>query len=228
MTLASAATDNTTVLHLRDIIIQQTNLGLAKKGPSLGDQFIYGGDVFRGGKKVGTDSVVVCTFTRLAGANTQTQCQITLSLPEGQLTAQGLLPTGALNVLAITGGTGVYRDAGGYVTGKPAGTAPSSPRSWTTSPPSGGAPPPGGSSRQPETGRAGRALGAADEPPPPVGLWRRMVIHDLWAGNRDAVAPAVGCGACQWAGGCSGRANSLPWITGPPSYLPRLAGRTRL
>jgi hypothetical protein len=116
MTLASAATDNTRVLHLTDKIIQQTTLDLGKHGFSLGDQFIYGGDVFRGGKKVGTDSVV-CTTTRVAGNNSQSQCQITLSLPEGQLTAQGLLPTGRLNVFAITGGTKAYRDAGGYVTG---------------------------------------------------------------------------------------------------------------
>jgi hypothetical protein len=120
MTLAAASTDDTTVLHLRDTIIQQTDLDLGNKGPSLGDQFIYGGNLFRGGKKVGTDSVV-CTATRIAGANTQFQCQITASLPEGQLTAQGLLPTGNLNIFAITGGTGAYRDAGGYITGRPAG-----------------------------------------------------------------------------------------------------------
>ena len=46
------------------------------------------------------------------------QCLATLSLPEGQLTAQGLTTlneSGQPFTLAITGGTGAYRTAHGQI-----------------------------------------------------------------------------------------------------------------
>ncbi len=116
MSLASASTDNTTVLHLVTKTVQSTNLDLGKKGFSQGDQFLFADNVFRGGKKVGTDGGV-CTATRVtSSAAPQFQCVVSVRLPEGQLTVQGLVDfSGKTSTFAITGGTGRYRDAGGYV-----------------------------------------------------------------------------------------------------------------
>ena len=54
MTLASAANNHTTVLHLVHKRIETTNLDLGAQGSSQGDQMIFADDVFRDGKKVGT------------------------------------------------------------------------------------------------------------------------------------------------------------------------------
>jgi hypothetical protein len=115
MSLASASADNTTVLHLVTKTVQSTDLDLGKKGFSQGDQFLFADNVFRGGKKVGTDGGV-CTATRVTSAAQEFQCVVSVRLPEGQLTVQGLIDfSGKTSTFAITGGTGRYRDAGGYV-----------------------------------------------------------------------------------------------------------------
>ncbi len=92
---------------------------------SLGDYFVATEDLFRKGRKVGHDHAT-CTLTRLEPktGNPQTgavQCLVTLMLPEGQITTQGVR-TFALDaqeppnfVLAITGGTGAYKAARGSV-----------------------------------------------------------------------------------------------------------------
>lgn len=75
---------------------------------------------------VGTSTVVladdaaVCQFMAdLGQAGGRFQCVATLSLPEGQLTAQGLAtlaePGDHPVTLAITGGTGAYRTAHGQI-----------------------------------------------------------------------------------------------------------------
>jgi hypothetical protein len=117
MTLAAASTDNTRVLHLVLKTVQANELDLGGTGPSQGDQVIFSDDVYRGGKKVGTDGGVF-TATRVTSGAPDFQGQITFRLPEGQLTAQGLFNAAQQTLtFAITGGTGAYRDAGGYVTG---------------------------------------------------------------------------------------------------------------
>ena len=87
-------------------------------GP-VGNQFLTTDDVFRQGRKVG-DEVHVCQIMAdLEQAGARFQCVATVSLPEGQLTAQGLATlteTGSQPfTLAITGGTGAYRTAHGQV-----------------------------------------------------------------------------------------------------------------
>jgi hypothetical protein len=116
MTLASASAPNndTTVLHLVHKRIQTTELDLGAKGSSQGDQMVFADDVFRDGKKVGTAGVA-CTATRVTPSAIQYHCQASVRLPRGQLSGQLLAWTSQQTLTyAITGGTGAYRDAGGY------------------------------------------------------------------------------------------------------------------
>jgi hypothetical protein len=114
MTLASASTDNTTVLHLVLKVVQTTELDLGEQGMSQGDQVITAYDIFRQGKKVGSVGEV-CTATRVTQPATEFACQASGRFPEGNLTAQTLFNTNQETVVyAITGGTGAYRDAGGF------------------------------------------------------------------------------------------------------------------
>jgi hypothetical protein len=128
VTLASASASSsdtqtsdkksTQVIHLVAKTVQQANLDLGEPGDSLGDQLVFSEDLFRDGKKVGHDGAV-CTLVRLVPRVSATfQCVATASLPEGQITVQGL-PTftdgPASFSLAITGGTGAYKTAHGQV-----------------------------------------------------------------------------------------------------------------
>ncbi|MEA2227731.1 MAG: hypothetical protein QOF04_1361 [Solirubrobacteraceae bacterium] len=91
---------------------------------SLGDRVVFSDDLFtaKGGESLGIDGGV-CTVARIADAATSSgelQCNITFSLPDGQIATQELhtLTNGELTGTqpgAITGGTGRYRDATGQV-----------------------------------------------------------------------------------------------------------------
>jgi hypothetical protein len=91
---------------------------------SLGDRTVFSDDLFtsKGGKSLGIDGGV-CTVVRItdaASASGVLQCEVTFSLPNGQITTQELhtLTKGNLTGTqpgAITGGTGRYRDATGQV-----------------------------------------------------------------------------------------------------------------
>ena len=97
-------------------------LDLGTPGPSLGDELIISEQLFRKGREVGT-SGVVCTVTQaMAPYDVLTfQCLATLSLRRGQVTLHGLIEVqgeddpGPFRV-AITGGTGKFRGAGGEAT----------------------------------------------------------------------------------------------------------------
>jgi hypothetical protein len=98
--------------------VQETSVDLGKKGFSQGDQEIVGLNVFRGGKKIG-EAGQVCQFVRVTKSSATDLCQIALSLPKGQVTAQGLVKSTAAGpgtfFLAITGGTGAYQTAHGQM-----------------------------------------------------------------------------------------------------------------
>ena len=86
-------------------------------GP-VGNQFLTTDDLYRQGHKVGHDASICQFMADLGRAGGRFQCVATLSLPEGQLTTQGLIhlteQTSPQPVtLAITGGTGAYRTAHG-------------------------------------------------------------------------------------------------------------------
>jgi allene oxide cyclase-like protein len=95
--------------------------------PTLGDGFVFSGDVFdhKGGTRLGT-TAVQCTIVRLEPPTEAVlQCVATISLEGGQITIHGVftspLAEGALPApfdLAVTGGTGDYEGAEGHLTVK--------------------------------------------------------------------------------------------------------------
>ena len=97
---------------------QETNIDLGKKGFSQGDQEIVALSLFGDGKRVG-EAGNLCQFVRVTRASATDLCQVDMSLPQGQLTAHGLVtstPAGpGTFYLAITGGTGAYQTAHGQV-----------------------------------------------------------------------------------------------------------------
>ena len=101
---------------------QDADLDLGASGPSIGDRFIFSGNLVRNGKRVGVGAGDCVLVLFRPGPDPQgepeaatDQCVATLSLPKGQITAQGLVDrTGPVPItLAITGGTGAYRTAHG-------------------------------------------------------------------------------------------------------------------
>jgi hypothetical protein len=131
--LASAATPTPSSTHgtsgteIIHIVARQTqsaflHRGTGAKGPSLGDEFIYAEDLYLDGRKVG-DHGVACTYVHINP--NELQCLGTFVLPKGQIAGQALLhlPAAPTVDIAITGGTGAYSRARGYVHTVPAGTA---------------------------------------------------------------------------------------------------------
>jgi hypothetical protein len=99
--------------------LQSEFLDLGTPGPSLGDEIVFSEVLRSRGREVGT-SGGVCTATEVVPPYTSItfHCVATLSLRQGQITLQGLVEfqgeddPGPFTV-AITGGTGAYRGAGG-------------------------------------------------------------------------------------------------------------------
>ncbi|MEU5208698.1 hypothetical protein [Streptomyces sp. NPDC020742] len=90
-------------------------------GPSQGDEFVATGNLDRGSITVGTYSEI-CTITRTAPLDEfDLQCAADMTLPNGQITLQGRFTVTASGPgeidLAITGGTGRYSTAQGFVHG---------------------------------------------------------------------------------------------------------------
>ncbi len=86
-------------------------------GPNLGDRLVFTADVFdEQGRRVGRDGadcVVVRIDPNALPAEQQTvECMVSMELPNGQITFQGL-GQGPDNTFAVTGGTGAYRAARG-------------------------------------------------------------------------------------------------------------------
>ena len=90
-------------------------------GFSLGDTVVIHDHLTNaGGKPAGHDGVV-CTVTLATSRSAQFQCLVTAHLKGGDLTAQGLFtepfrtPHHPTFLIAVTGGTGAYAGAAGYV-----------------------------------------------------------------------------------------------------------------
>jgi allene oxide cyclase len=83
----------------------------APAGDSIGDLLAFGNELFdhRNQKKVGTDQGS-CVRTVVGQAY---ECSWTNSLARGQIVVQGPFLDAGDSVLAITGGTGAYRNARG-------------------------------------------------------------------------------------------------------------------
>ena len=99
--------------------LQSEFLDLGTPGPSLGDEFVFSEVLRQRGREVGT-SGGVCVLTETVPPYTVAtfHCVATLSLRRGQITLQGLIEVQGEDdpgpfTVAITGGTGAYRGAGG-------------------------------------------------------------------------------------------------------------------
>ena len=88
-----------------------TSVDLGATGDSIGDLLAFGNELFdrRNQTKVGTDQGS-CIRTV---PGTAYECTWTNSLAKGQITVQGPFLDAGDSVLAITGGTGAYRNARG-------------------------------------------------------------------------------------------------------------------
>ena len=111
--------DKGDTLRLVGVTIQEEMLDLGAPGPSLGDELVFSETLYKEGREAGT-SGAVCTVTEAVPpyAVVVYHCVGTLSLRRGQITLQGLVETQGMDdpgpfLVAITGGTGAYRGAGG-------------------------------------------------------------------------------------------------------------------
>ncbi|MFL6190127.1 MAG: allene oxide cyclase barrel-like domain-containing protein, partial [Actinomycetes bacterium] len=80
---------------------------------TLGDELVFHDQLFANGKRVGDDlgSCVIASFTTQELA---ANCSLVIRLPDGNLTGQFIAVQGpAPREIALTGGTGRYRSAGG-------------------------------------------------------------------------------------------------------------------
>lgn len=132
VSLASAtgeATDDRKKVRIIDLTaktVQEADLDLGAEGFSLGDRFVFSDDVFRDDGPVGMLGGE-CTAVRILPQplppeqepeSVTVNCVVTLELPRGQVTVQGLITfsqetEGQPFTLAVTGGTGAYRTARG-------------------------------------------------------------------------------------------------------------------
>jgi hypothetical protein len=117
--VASAHGDGGKSLRLVATEIQSEFLDLGTPDISLGDELVISESLALRGRDVGM-SGVVCTITHaMAPYDVVTfHCVATLSLRRGQITLQGLIEVQGEDdpgpfTVAITGGTGAFRGAGG-------------------------------------------------------------------------------------------------------------------
>jgi allene oxide cyclase-like protein len=106
-------------LRLTATEIQSEFLDLGSPGPSLGDELVFSERLSQNGREVG-ESGVVCVVTHTVPPYDVLtfHCVGTLSLRKGQITLQGLIEVQGPDdpgpfLVAITGGTGKFRGAGG-------------------------------------------------------------------------------------------------------------------
>lgn len=95
-------------------VTESSYVDLGATGPSLGDEIVFTGPLSQGGQQTGHQGAV-CTTVSLE--RQEAQCVATYSFRGGQITAQALVVLNSPDAydVAITGGTGRYRDAKGEV-----------------------------------------------------------------------------------------------------------------
>ncbi|WP_031014666.1 allene oxide cyclase barrel-like domain-containing protein [Streptomyces sp. NRRL F-5727] len=92
---------------------QYTAVDLGPAGPSLGDMDVYSGTAVKDGRSIGRGGGH-CQVIHLKGGEATSQCLITMEVEQGSLTMQSLWTKGTASLdMAVTGGTGVYRNARG-------------------------------------------------------------------------------------------------------------------
>jgi hypothetical protein len=111
-------------LQLTARTIEEAEIDVGASGFSVGDRFIESQNLFRGDERVGLGGIDCVLVVFRPGPDPEGEpeaatvhCVATASLPQGQITVQGLIDftdPGPFT-LAITGGTGAYRTAHGEV-----------------------------------------------------------------------------------------------------------------
>lgn len=123
-TSASADDDsdsgNGTTMHLTTETVEEVEVDVGEKGPSLGDQFVFNDEVSKDDKSVGS-LYGVCTLMGFDKDSAKIQCVVTVWIDDkGQMTLQGVFEAPAEELpdpfkFAITGGTDDFRGADGEV-----------------------------------------------------------------------------------------------------------------
>ena len=95
---------------------QENVVDVGTPGPGIGDMLVFQDRILDHGRQVGVEGGA-CTITALLdGGHFQTHCVGTVSLAAGQIAFQGLVTDAPDKHMAVVGGTGRYRDAGGELT----------------------------------------------------------------------------------------------------------------
>lgn len=80
---------------------------------ALGDEIVFHDQLFSGGRHAG-DELGSCVVVSVPPDSTLANCSVIARLPGGNITGQfPAVPGPAPKALALTGGTGIYRNAGG-------------------------------------------------------------------------------------------------------------------
>jgi hypothetical protein len=116
--------DDGDVIRLTARTVTEEEVDLGEQGFGPGDRFTFFEHLFREGERVG-DSGGECVIVHLEGQAATGNCVATLRLPGGQITLQALVDFAEEEepfTVAVTGGTGRYRDADGEATIEPGAT----------------------------------------------------------------------------------------------------------
>ncbi|MFJ2738329.1 hypothetical protein ACIO3O_01535 [Streptomyces sp. NPDC087440] len=101
-------------LQLKDLEYESLDLG--GPGPSRGDMSVYFATAVHNGRAVGRGAGTSQVVHVGTGGEVTSQAVITLDLDRGSLTMQSLRSDGQTSLdMAITGGTGAFKDARGSV-----------------------------------------------------------------------------------------------------------------
>ena len=85
-------------------------------GAGIGDMLVFQDRILDHGRQVGVEGGTCTVTALLEEGHFQTHCVGTISLPAGEIAFQGLVTDAPEKHMAVVGGTGRYRDAGGDLT----------------------------------------------------------------------------------------------------------------
>lgn len=85
-------------------------------GPGIGDMLVFQDRILDHGRQVGVQGGTCTVTALLEEGHFQTHCVGTVSLAAGEIAFQGLVTDAPEKHMAVVGGTGRYRDAGGDLT----------------------------------------------------------------------------------------------------------------
>ena len=121
---SSEDVNNGQTIRVIAVFKETAEIDVGAQGFSLGDEVVFSGNLRQSGERVGRLGIV-CTFTSTARANrVEAHCPGTATLPQGQITVQGLVVNRDLKVLPITGGSGQYQGADGEMHAEFASSGP--------------------------------------------------------------------------------------------------------